>query len=334
MVLTRIEEGAAALKDESCSRHEVRDVARSVRLHGAKILVAQAVTNVELPSELPGILNVRVKGVDVHKAFRITNSNGRAAGKVVGDGMEVVASGNIAGEEVGQSLCYRGFRCSHRIISPRAGGTVEDELSCSAAVVELVEFSVAVFGSEAELVLSDTVGNDVGKVQSQVASALGRSEANLFESTGAALGRRRDDDIGSAVDGLPVVGGVRAEEYAHGLGIEATVVVVEELVEVAGAKKELVGPPGRQRRIQDCAIVSVVERRYLEEVRQVGAGRSQGWAATEWCDLVPLADDGVQRKMVFVRNLVIEPSYAVVAIAKLGAGTKEIPGGGREACDA
>src|SRR5260370_20572906 len=105
MVVTGIEEGGAALKDESCSRHEVRDVARSVRLHGAKILVAQAVTNVEPPSELPGILNVRVKGVDVHKAFRITNSNGRAAGKVVGDRMEVDASRYVTSQEVGQSLC-------------------------------------------------------------------------------------------------------------------------------------------------------------------------------------------------------------------------------------
>src|SRR6266481_3869746 len=111
-------------------------------------------------------------------------------------------------------------------------------------MIELIEFPVAEFGSVAELVLSDTVGNDVGKVQGQVASALGRRQTNLFKSTGTALGRRGDDDIGSAMDGLPVVGGVRAEEYAHGLGIEAVVVVVEQLIEVAGAKKELVGPPG------------------------------------------------------------------------------------------
>src|SRR5216683_3879247 len=333
MVLTRIEEGAAALKDESCSRHEVRDVARSVRLHGAKILVAQAVTNVEPPSELPGILNVRVKGVDVHKAFRITNSNGRAAGKVVGNGMEVVASGNIAGEEVGQSLCYRGFRCGHRITSPRAGGTVEDELSCSAAMIELIEFPVAEFGSVAELVLSDTVGNDVGKVQGKVASALGRRQTNLFKSTGAALGRRRDDDIGSAVDGLPMGGGVRTKEYSHGLGVEAIVVVVEELVEVAGAKKELIGPPRGQRGVQNCAIVSIVERRHFKIVRQIGAGRSQGRTAAQWCSLVALPDDGVERKMMFVRNLVINPSNTVVAIAKLGAGAEEVASCSRQATD-
>src|SRR5690349_10831761 len=110
-------------------------------------------------------------------------------------------------------------------------------------MIELIQFSMAVFGSEPELVLSDAVGNDVGKVQGQVASALGWSQTNLFKSPGSALGRRCDDDIGSAVDGLSVGGGVWAKEYSHGLGIEAIVVVVEQLVEVAGAKKELIGPP-------------------------------------------------------------------------------------------
>ena len=193
-------------------------------------------------------------------------------------------------------------------------------------MVELIEFPVAEFGSVAELVLSDAVGNDVRKVQGQVASALGWSQTNLFKSPRAALGRRRDDDIWSAVDGLSVGSGVRAKKYSHGLGIEAIVVVMEELIEVAGAKKKLIGPPRRQRGVQDCAIVTVVERRNLEVVRQIRAGRSQRWAAAQWSGLVTLADDGVQRKMMFVRNLVIDPSYAVVAISKLGTGAEEIAG--------
>src|SRR6266404_2733743 len=141
-------------------------------------------------------------------------------------------------------------------------------------MIELIEFPVAEFGSVAELVLADTVGNDVGKGQGKVASALGRRQTNLFKSTGAALGRRRDDDIGSAVDGLPMGGGVRTKEYSHGLGVEAIVVVVEQLVEIAGAKKELIGPPRGQRGVQDPAIVSVVERRHLEVVSQIRAGAS------------------------------------------------------------
>src|SRR5437016_12036435 len=94
-------------------------------------------------------------------------------------------------------------------------------------MIELIQFSVAEFGSIAKLVLSDTVGNDVGKVQCQVASTLGRRQTNLFKSTGAALGRRRDDNIRSAVDGLSVGGRVRAKEYSHGLSIEAIVVVID-----------------------------------------------------------------------------------------------------------
>src|SRR5207249_11321911 len=101
-------------------------------------------------------------------------------------------------------------------------------------MIELIEFSVAVFGSEAELVLSGAVGNDVGKVQGQVASALRRRQTYLFKSPRTALGRWRDDDIGSAVDGLSVGGGVRAKTYSHGLVIVAMGGVLDVLVAVGG----------------------------------------------------------------------------------------------------
>ena len=104
MVLTRIEEGAAALKDESRSGQKVRDVARRIGLHRTKVFIAQAVTKVELPGDLPRVLDVRVESVDVDKALRVTDSNCGAAGKAVGNGMEVVASGNIAGEEVAKGF--------------------------------------------------------------------------------------------------------------------------------------------------------------------------------------------------------------------------------------
>src|SRR6266481_7287466 len=338
MVLAGVEEGMAAVLDHKSSAstvqrsNKVGDVFL-VALHGAKVLVAQAIAKVEFPGDLPGILDVRVEGVDMDKALRVTNGNCGAAGKGIGV-VECVTCRNVTREKVRKRFCQRSFCCSDRISCPGAGGTVKDELSSSAAMIELIEFPVAKFGSETELMFPNGIGDDVGEVQCQIASALGRSQANLFKSPRTALGRRRDDDIGSPVDGLPVVGSIRAEEYAHGPGIEAIVVVVEELVKIASTKKELIGPPWRQSGIQDCAVVSIVERRHLEVVRQIRAGRSQRWAAAEWCDLVPLADDGVQRKMVFVRNLVIEPSYTVIAVPKLGAGTKEIPGGGRETCDA
>ena len=111
-------------------------------------------------------------------------------------------------------------------------------------MIELIEFPVAKFRSVTELMFSDGIGNDVGKVQGQVASALGWSQTNLFKSPGTAFGRRRNDNIGSTEDGLPVIGGVRTKEYSHSLCVETVVVVVEELIEVAGAEKELIGPPG------------------------------------------------------------------------------------------
>ena len=77
-----------------------------------------------------------------------------------------------------------------------------------------------------------------------------------------------------------------------------------------------------------------MEWRYLKVVRQIRAGRSQGRAAAQWSSLVALPDDGMERKMVFVAKLLIEPSYAVVAVSELGAGAEEIASGGGEACDA
>src|SRR5437660_12625997 len=100
-------------------------------------------------------------------------------------------------------------------------------------MIELIEFSVAVFGSEAELVLSDAVGNDVGKVQGEVASALGRRQTYLFNSPRTALGRRGDDDIGSAVDGLSVGGGDGGKKFCLGLGVEAIVVDYDEAMYVS-----------------------------------------------------------------------------------------------------
>src|SRR5204863_5436031 len=175
-------------------------------------------------------------------AFWITNGNGRAAGEAIVDVESIAARRNVACEEVSQGT-KEGAVYARRASCPGAGRSIKDELSRSATVIELIEFPVAEFGSVTELVLPDAVGNDVGKVQGEVAPAFGGSQTNLFKSSRSALGRRRDDNIGSSENGLPVVGGVRAKEYSHGLGIEAVVVVVKKLVEVDGAKKELIGPP-------------------------------------------------------------------------------------------
>src|SRR4029077_9018210 len=159
------------------------------------------------------------------------------------------------------------------------------------------------------------------------------SQPYLFKSSRTALGRRSNNYIGSPENGLPVSCGVRAQEDSHGLRIETIVVVVEELVEVTSAKKELIGPPRRERGVQDRTIVSVVEGSHLEVVGQIRAGCSQGRTAAQRCGLVSLTNDGVKRKVMFVGNLVIEASYAVVAVAKFGTGAKEVASCSRQAAD-
>src|SRR5690349_2741428 len=105
MILTRVEEGmAAVLNHKSSARtiqgsNKVGDVFL-VALHGTKVFIAQAVTKVELPSELPRILNIGVEGVDVHKAFRVTDGNCRAAREAVGI-VEAIAGRYVTSQEVG-----------------------------------------------------------------------------------------------------------------------------------------------------------------------------------------------------------------------------------------
>ena len=172
MVLTRVEERMAAiLNQESGARtvqrcNKVGDVFL-VGLHGAKVLVAQAIAKVEFPGNLPGILDVRVEGVDMDPAFRVTDGNCGAAGKAIVDVEGVAARRDVTSEKVRKRFCQRSFCCSDRISCPGAGGTVKDELSSSAAMIELIEFPVAKFGSETELMFPNGIGDDVGEVQTK-----------------------------------------------------------------------------------------------------------------------------------------------------------------------
>jgi hypothetical protein len=74
MVLTRIKERMAAILDhKSRSGNEVGDIARVIGLHWPEVFVTEAVLEVELFRELPGILQVRIDSVDVNKALRISD---------------------------------------------------------------------------------------------------------------------------------------------------------------------------------------------------------------------------------------------------------------------
>ena len=107
-------------------------------------------------------------------------------------------------------------------------------------MIKLIQVRLPDLTSEAELMFPHVIGNDVRYMPSEVASPFGRRQPNLFKSTGSAFGRRSDDDVRSAQDGLPVIGRIRTQEYAHGLGIEAVVEVMKELIEIVGAEQYLI----------------------------------------------------------------------------------------------
>ena len=131
-------------------------------------------------------------------------------------------------------------------------------------MVELIEVRLANLTSETELVLASGVRNDVRQVPGEVAASFRRCEPDLFEIA--------DNNVGSTVNGLPVIFRARAEEEAHGFGVEAIVEVVKELVEVIGAKEHLIGQLRCEGRVKDQRVIEHVERGDFEIVLQVRAG--------------------------------------------------------------
>src|SRR5260370_8422494 len=91
------------------------------------------------------------------------------------------------------------------------------------------------FDTEAELVVGDVVGNDVGQHAGDVVATGGIGDSHLFKSA--------DRHARRTEDGLPVNERVRAGEQTHGLDVEAVIRVIERLVEVINAKQNLSGHP-------------------------------------------------------------------------------------------
>src|SRR5947208_16379732 len=118
MVLTGVEEGmAAVLNHKSGSGDKVGDVF-FVALHGTKVLISYAVIKVELFGELPGILDIGIEGVDVHKPFGITDGNCGSACKS-GVVMEAIACRDITRKKTRQGT-HLGARCECNATRPRA----------------------------------------------------------------------------------------------------------------------------------------------------------------------------------------------------------------------
>ena len=101
------------------------------------------------------------------------------------------------------------------------------------------------FTAITEAVIADIVRDDIVDVPSQIAAAFRWRQANLLENTATWT----DNDVGGAGDVLAVVDSIRTKVQSHALCVKAVVKVVEDLVEVIGAKKELISHLGAKRGI-------------------------------------------------------------------------------------
>src|ERR1700694_81069 len=105
-------------------------------------------------------------------------------------------------------------------------------------MIELIHVRLANLTSEAKLVRSPVVGDDIGRVPGEVTAAFRRRQTDLFKVP--------DHDVGSAANGLPVDARIGAKKQAQSFRIEAVVEVAESLVEVVGADEHLVGQSRRK----------------------------------------------------------------------------------------
>src|SRR5260370_30870883 len=128
-------------------------------------------------------------------------------------------------------------------------------------MVELMHVGLADFASEAKLVRSPDIGDDIGRVRGEVTAAFRRREPDLLKP--------RDINVGSAMYGFPVDSRIGAKEQAQSFRIEAVVEVAESLVEVVGANEHLVGQPRCKYGIQRERIVEHVDGGVFEVVLQI-----------------------------------------------------------------
>src|SRR5205814_6278022 len=119
----------------------------------------------------------------------------------------------VSGQKIGHRVGICAYRVVRQTCRPRPLGAVEHKLTQRMAEVELVHMPLAEFAAEAELVLAEVIGNDVRQHPRDVIAAFRGSDPDLFEP---AYG-----DIGRTQNRLSVNQGIRAEEQAVRLRVEA-----------------------------------------------------------------------------------------------------------------
>ena len=150
-------------------------------------------------------------------------------------------------------------------------------------MVELIHVRLANLTSEAKLVRSPVVGDDIRRVPGEVTAAFRRREPDLLKPC--------DINVGSTEYGLPVDSRIGAKEQAQCFRIETVVEVAESLVKVVGANEHLVGQPRRKHRVQRERIVEHVDGSVFKVVLQIRAGGSQRGASAERRRLVALSPE-------------------------------------------
>ena len=203
----------------------------------AFIVVANAIVDVDLWAELPGISGVEEPGVDEDLALWVTD--GDAGG------------GGFAGEEVGEGINTAGA-------SGDDLAAVEGEGTGGVAVIELVKLGLAELAAEAHLVLALDPRELVGEVACDVVAALRGRLANWIEAG--------DSDVGGVGEGC-------AGDEAEALNVLVGLIIIEDLIEVVDADEKLIGDARREEVVFDDGDVLDVDRGDLvvgEEVRACG----------------------------------------------------------------
>ena len=201
------------------------------------VVVADAVVEVQLGSELPGISGVEEPGVDKDLTFGI--ADGDAGGR------------GLACEEVGEGVDAAGA-------SGDDLAAIEGEGAGGVAVVELIELRLAELAAEAHLVLALDPGELVGEVAGDVVTSLGRRLADGIEALDGDIGRVGEGSAGDKAESLDVLSGLE---------------VVEDLVEVVDADEQLVSDGGREDVVLDDGDVLHVNGGYLVVGEELGADR-------------------------------------------------------------
>ncbi len=178
-------------------------------------------------------------------------------------------------------------------------------------MVELFKLGAAEFSSDAELMLANSVGDDVGEVPGDILATLWGRLADAIEAS--------DGDVRSPCQ----TGGVEIGSKIQSRMSETWkpwFSVIKNLTEIIDAGEDLVGEARRQHGVPRNCIVRHVNRRDLVVILQLGSGFRERRAA-DWSDLVPLSNEIVNGEGVLIVDFVVELRESVVAITKFRIGT-------------